>query len=159
MSAIVTDTFFDRPAVIKRLRAEERRILSKAGAYVRRSAKQSIKSRGGKRSKPGQAPTNRTGLLRDLIFFSWDPLSRSVIVGPEGRRSRARQPVPQLLEFGGLVRWTRWTSRRDTAADGSEITVRRSETRSDPLEARPYMGPALTKNLRHIPEPWRNAIQ
>ena len=80
---------------------------SKFGAYVARRMQTSIRNRK-KASKPGQTPTNQTGLLRDNIFFALDDRSGAVVIGPARTNQRNAfgtrgQTIPNILEKGGLV--------------------------------------------------------
>ena len=59
--------FFDRQAVISKVDAATRRVLSKFGAFVRRSAKSSIRKLK-KPAPPGHPPSSHTGLLKKFIF-------------------------------------------------------------------------------------------
>ena len=142
--------FFDKPAVTQAVSAAARKQLSKAGAFVRQTAKNSIKSaRKSKRkkvlsqskrakakraksrekkpservSKPGNPPFSHIGTLKKRIFFAWDAVSQSVVVGPT---ANMRAEAPKLLEFGGTV-------------------TRRGKVLN--YAARPFMGPALEKNV------------
>lgn len=81
-------------------------------------------------SEPGTAPRNVTGRLRDNIFFSFDPSTESVVIGPQ-RLSAAAPRVPEILEYGGE---TELTYGPDA---GQKVTVK----------PRPYMHPAYAMNL------------
>lgn len=52
-------------------------------------------------SRPGEPPRVRVGLLRQFLFFAYDPDSDSVVVGP-ALLPRAKGEVPSVLEYGGL---------------------------------------------------------
>jgi hypothetical protein len=113
--------------------AGKRKALARAGAYVRRTAANSIKrarrdSDGSfKPSPPGQPPRSRTGLLKRFLLFSYDDRSDSVVVGPVRISSLSGQ-APMLLEFGGThqpspqERTRRLRTRR--LGDGGEIRIR-----------------------------------
>lgn len=152
--------FFDRAFVIERIDAATRKSLSRGGALVMRAARKSIRNgvvyaRGrvkeGERrkileqrtSKPGDPPFSQTGLLRDNIFFAFDPARRSVVVGAArlGRSTGA----PETLEFGGATVIERRRNGR---------TVRRTVR----IDARPYMAPALAKQASKLPEQLRNSV-
>lgn len=92
--------FFNPDRILKGLAREKRGALSKAGAYVRKSAKSSLKY--GRGSSPrGKPPTVHRSIgytrttkvkgvekkqaaspFRELIFFAWDEATESVVVGP-----------------------------------------------------------------------------
>ena len=136
----VTEWFFDSPKVMAAVDAGTRKVLSRFGAFVRRTARQGIRRRR-RSSLPGTAPTNQTGLLKSFIFFSYDPAARSVVIGPE-RLGSKDGTVPRLLEHGG-----RTTIRRG----GKRIRVR--------IAPRPYMGPAMQKELPALPAMWRSSVR
>jgi hypothetical protein len=136
----VRQFFFDRQAVLSKVDAATRRVLSKFGAFVRRAAKSSIRSRK-KPSAPGTPPSSHTGLLKRLIFFGYDPGRRSVVIGPAPLRSTVE--APPLLEYGGRAR------RRGRG--GKSVTAT--------YKARPYMGPAFQKELKGLPPLWQNTIK
>lgn len=85
-------------------------------------------------SRPGEPPRNRQGLLKDLIFFVYDRLRMSVIIGPAKLHGSIRSPqtVPEILEEGGY-------------------TVNRKAGRTMRIEKRPYMAPAFDRQLvKHV---------
>jgi hypothetical protein len=133
-------SFFDRPAVLTALSRAERRVLSKFGAFVRTRAKTSIRRRRAA-SLPGQPPSSHLGLLRDFIFFVFDPSRRSVLVGPV-RLNHASGGAPEVLEYGGTAAIT-W---------GRNPRVVR-------IAPRPYMQPALAAELPGLPKLWADSIR
>jgi hypothetical protein len=94
----VKATFFDRRAVIDALGRANLSALSRAGAFIQRRAKSSIRKRK-RASLPGEPPSSHVGTLRNLIYFSFDTASRSVVVGPTP--VGAIGIVPPTLEYGG----------------------------------------------------------
>ena len=139
----IKSMFFDRPKVIRAVDRAKRRALSRGGAFIRQTAKRSIRPR--KRiSRPGEPPSSHAGHLRRLIFFGYDRQRDSVVVGPIGfRRSKA----PSVLEFGG----------RTVVESGRRR--RRKEKRKVRIAPRPYMGPALEKERSNLPKVWRNSVR
>lgn len=133
--------FFDRAAVMGAMDVTARKVLSKFGAFVRRSAQFSIRSRKGF-SAPGSPPHGHTGLLRKFIFFSWDNNRRSVVIGPAKLNGRASNDALRALEFGGRF------ARRGRAG-----------TYTAKYPARPFMGPAFNANLPKLPGMWANALK
>lgn len=106
------------------------RVGHRQGALVRTIARRSIRTR--KRpSQPGQPPTNRKGLLKRFIFYSWDATTQSVVVGPE-KLPGAKTYTPAALEG---------------------TRPRRQ------LQPRPFMGPALDQARDKLPELWQGAIK
>jgi len=133
--------FFDRQAVISKVDAATRRVLSKFGAFVRRSAKSSIRKRK-KAAPPGQPPSSHTGLLKKFIFFGYDADRRSVVIGPTRLNQKGRGEAPPLLEYGGKA-----------------TLVRRGKKKRVTYQARPYMGPAFEKEKPQLPAMWRGSVR
>ena len=131
--------FFDRERVMRRVTAAERRVLSKFGAFVRQRGRTSIRKRKGT-SPPGKPPHSHLGILRKLLFFSWDPGPRSVVIGPT--ISRRGSQAPRLLEHGG-----------DTTIPTQAGSVRAT------YRPRPFMGPAFAAEKPRLPDLWRNAVK
>jgi len=98
---------------------------------------------------PGKPPHAHEGSLRRLILFGYDRASDSVVVGP----AMLNKPgaAPSVLEFGGK---TTIKQRRRRAGRRHVVTKRRVR-----IEARPYMGPALRKELPNIPKAWANSVR
>ena len=136
----VRSLFFDSDAVMRSVDRGTRRVLSKFGAYVRRTAKSSIRKR--KRSSPpGSPPSSHTGLLRKFIWFGYDPAKRSVVVGPARLTQNGRGEAPSLLEYGGATTVTRKGKRRRAR-----------------VRARSFMGPAFKKEKPKLSAMWRDSI-
>lgn len=143
----VTALFFSAPKVKRAVDRARRKALSKAGAFIRQVARTSMR-RGRGSSLPGTPPRAHEGSLRRLLFFAFDPASDSVVVGPVGFR---RSEAPSTLEFGGTITVTR---RRARPGGGNVVEKRRAR-----IEARPYMGPALRKELPNMPKRWANSVR
>ena len=140
--------FFDKGAVLRAVDRAERRVLAKAGAFVRRRAKSAVRRR--KRvSRPGQAPSSHAGHLRRLIFFGYDRAASSVVIGPLLFRSRSSPTVPELLEFGGVV--TRERKGRRRRVRGTRRTMR--------YRPRPFMGPALEAEAPNFPLLFKDSVR
>ncbi len=138
----IKQMFFDRPKVKRAVDAARRRVLSKAGAFIRQTARTSIRKRKGT-SKPGAPPHSHVGLLRRFILFGYDKQSDSVVIGPVGFRASS---APRVLERGGTT-----TVARRRRGKRTERRVR--------IAARPYMQPALEKERPKLPELWRNSVR
>ncbi len=138
----IKQMFFDRPKVRRAVDAARRKVLSKAGAFIRQTARTSIRKRKGS-SKPGNPPHSHVGLLRRFILFGYDRQSDTVVVGPVGFRDST---APRVLERGGTTTVTRRRRGKRT-----ERRVR--------IAARPYMNPALEKERPKLPELWRNSVK
>ena len=133
--------FFDRQAVISRVEPATRRVFSKFGAFVRRTAKGSIRNRQ-RPALPGSPPSSHTGLLKKFIFFGFDPDARSVVIGPTRLDRRGQGEAPSLLEYGGQT-----------------TLVRRGKRERAAYRARPYMGPAFDKEQPKLPAMWRDSVK
>lgn len=138
--------FFDSPEVMARVDKGKRKVFSKFGAFVRRRAKSSIRYKAKGISAPGDPPfahrskgftkkkfSKKTGQttqqpaspIRELIFFSWDERTKSMVVGPipfRGSGEGARR-----LEKGGTMTKLR----------------KNGSTRTLHYRPRPFMNPAL----------------
>lgn len=136
--------FFDRAAVMNAATRAERTVLSRFGAYVRTTARSSIRKRK-KSSPPGMPPTSHTGLLKRNIFFAFEPERRSVVIGPI-RLNAKNTDAPATLEHGGAATVVRRRKGRTIA-------------RKVDIDARPYMGPAAEKERQKLPALWAGAVK
>jgi len=132
--------FFDGKAIRRHVDRATRRVLSRFGAFVRRTAKQSIRKRK-QPSAPGTPPSSHTGLLRKFIWFGYDPGKRSVVIGPARLSQKGRGEAPSLLEYGGSTTLEREGKRKRTR-----------------VRARPFMRPAMDKEQPKLPAMWRDSI-
>lgn len=138
----IEDLFFDRATVLRAVGNAKRRVLSQGGAFIRTTAKHSIRSRKGP-APPGKPPHSHEGSLRRLIFFGYDRASDSVVVGPVGFR---KSTAPNTLEFGGTTQVMTW--RRGH--------VMKQKAR---VETRPYMVPAFEKERPKLPRMWAGSVR
>ena len=153
--AQVKKLFFTEEAVIHAMDAVTRRALSRFGAFVRQTARHSIHSRDGV-SAPGRPPHSHTGLLKRFIFFSYDPGSRSVVIGPARLNGYGQGEAPALLEYGGR---TTWSHLKQVGWYGSSRAPKYERVQASVyVRPRPYMGPAFEKEKAKLPEIWRNSI-
>lgn len=133
--------FFDSPKIIRSVDKSTRKVLAKFGAFVRRTAKQSIRKRK-KASAPGSPPSSHTGLLKRFIFFGYDRQKDSVVIGPTRLTDNNRGDAPSLLEYGGRT------------------TVKNKKQKSRVrIRSRPFMGPAFEKEKTNLPALWKNSIK
>ena len=141
---VTKQMFFDRKAVTSRLDRATRKVLSRFGAFVRTSARHSIRKR--KRvSAPGEPPSSHTGLLRRFIFFGYDRDRRSVVIGPQ-RLNQKVGDAPHALEYGG------------TSSVVEGLRSRRKKRRIR-IAARPFMGPAFERENPKLPAMWAASIK
>jgi hypothetical protein len=147
----IKEMFFDRKGVMHAVDDATRRSLSRAGAFVRTSARSSMRrvKANAKPSAPGSPPRARLGFIKDFLFFSYDASHKSVIVGPARLNGRGGE-APHVQEFGGTA--------SITVRQGFGKRRRRVRVNAH-YPARPYMWPALQKNLNVIPEQFRDSIR
>lgn len=131
--------FFDRAVVTGAVDKATRKVLSKFGAFVRQSARTSIRKRKAT-SEPEQPPSSHTGLLKRNIFFVFSPETRSVVIGPILLNKGT--DAPRILEHGDTV-----------------VRRRRNRRVRIKYERRPYMGPAFEKEQSQLPALWRNSVK
>lgn len=164
LTANVKDFFLDRIKVATALEKGEKRALSKAGAYIRRADQTSIRYRK-KSSEAGSPPSahksqgftrerknKKTGKvsrqpkspLRELIYFAWDPGTKSVVIGPViFKGSKVGGGIaPRLIEEGGTG---------PGVSDGRKVMKR--------YKARPHTGPAYRKVLPQIPAMFKGQVK
>jgi len=141
---VTKQMFFDRKAVTSAVDRATRKVLSRFGAFVRTSARHSIRKRK-RASAPGEPPSSHTGLLRKFIFFGFDRDRRSVVIGPQ-RRNQKVGDAPHALEYGGT----------STVVEG--LRSRRKKRRIK-IAARPFMGPAFEREKPKLPAMWAKSIK
>jgi len=154
--------FFDRAPVISAMDKKSRRVLSRFGSYVRRTAKGLIRPsrklrnaemppeqlkeyratgiRPRASSRPGEPPRNVTGLLKRFLFFCWDPRQKSVVIGPEEMGPKSAD----ALEYGGSAVFT------GPGPNKGKLIH---------MEARPFMGPAYEKEEPKLPGLWADSVK
>lgn len=130
--------FFKPELLIAKADRARRKMLSKAGAFVRQRAKTSIRKRKAV-SAIGAPPSSHEGSLRKLIFFAYDPNRDSVVIGPALYRAGE---APKLLEHGGTAVRTR----------------KSGESRTLHYRPRPFMLPALEAEMPKFKELLRGMI-
>jgi hypothetical protein len=133
--------FFDSKAVARKVDTATRRVLSRFGAFVRRTARSSIRKRK-RTSQPGSPPSSHTGLLKKFIFFGYEPARKSVVIGPVRLSQNGRGEAPHLLEYGG-----------------TGTVERKGKRRRAKVRARPFMGPAFEKEEPKLAAMWRDSIK
>lgn len=135
--------FFDRKAVVDSVDRARLKVLSKFGAFVRRRAKSSIRKRKGV-SPPAGPPSSHTGLLKKFLFFSYDPSSRSVVIGPARIGGTVDPDALPALEYGG---------------ESTVVDRRGGKRRKVTIRPRPFMGPALDAERPGFPGMWADSVR
>ena len=141
---VAKQMFFDTKAVLSATDKATRRVFSRFGAFVRTTARHSIRKRR-RTSAPGEPPSSHTGLLKRFIFFGYDRERRSVVIGP-ARLNQKVGDAPAALEYGGM----------STVVEGLR---RRRRKRRIRIAARPYMGPSFEKEKPKLPAMWASSIR
>ena len=139
----VRTEFRETRALLERLDRATRKALVNQGMFIRGVAKQSMSTSSPHPSPPGKPPRVVTGLLRNFLFWAYDPTAASVVVGPAAFRANAT--VPCILEEGGdemahVKVGTKW------------------QNKVVHIAARPYMAPALVISQQRLPEYWANNL-
>lgn len=73
--------FFNTKEVQTAKDKAEKKILARFGFLTRRDARSSMRKKK-KPSKKGEPPRVKTGLLKNFLFFSYDKIRHSVVIGP-----------------------------------------------------------------------------
>lgn len=125
--------WFDEKRVQRMMTRKERKALNRYGGIVRKHAQFSMKSRK-KKSKAGEPPSAHVKTLKRLLFYSYDPGTKSTVVGPVLLERTQNQRVPRTHEEGGV------------------ITVKNEKHQIEVLNypPRPYMLPAHQKHVGKI---------
>lgn len=176
--------FFDRDKVLRMVDKAEGIAMGKVGGRIRLTAMRSMRSQKKpkkgplvrKASAPGKPPRRHTELGKGLskIWYTYDPRRHRVTVGPMKFNWSAypEATVPELHEFGGSVtlieaeytlmtntgreqRWVQVGRRGEAKAKDQKRAVRR---RKVTYPARPFMRPALEKNMQFIRDNWSAAL-
>ena len=140
----VKDLCFDRAEVIREVGKLNAKALSKAGAFVSRRAKTSMRRRKGP-SPAGKPPSthskDKIATLRNILF-AYDRANMSVVIGPVLLNGR-QGSIPGLHEFGGTI-YVRRPGKRG----------RPSKVEPVRYPARPFMAPALAAEAPKFPSLW-----
>jgi hypothetical protein len=137
---VTKDMFFDRKAVLGATDRAARKVLSRFGAFVRTTARHSMRKRKGV-SEPGNPPSVHVGLLKKLLFFGYDAGRKSVVIGPTPLHGTAE--APPLLEYGGRAR----------------VKDRKGRNVLATYRPRPFMGPAFEQEKPKLPAMWANSVK
>lgn len=175
--------FFDKKVIQDAAGRGTAKALSRFGAVVRRTAQTGMRYRKGA-SKPGEPPSaHKSGrlaalkklgrakhngaLLRELLFFAYDPKSKSVVVGPEGFKTRGT-PIPALHEFGGERQAGKGESMEVKNPVGRDPKTGRFFTtgthtvrlagKTLRYPKRPFMAPALAKALPKFQQSFKGTV-
>lgn len=160
--------FFDRDLVTKSVDAADRRALNRTGGLIRKIAKQSLRKRKSA-SAAGQPPSSHVGLVKQLLYYIYDPSRKSVVTGPT-LLNKGDPRTLELLEKGGtasrrifvIKREKPEKRKRGRPVKGSEVRFRSSAkapARNVRYPARPFMGPAYEKAAPQLPAFWASSVK
>ena len=121
---------FDSNAVRNAVKKSSPKPLSRAGAYIRKSARNAV-SRSKNSSSPGSPPHTRRGLLKRSILFGVERQRMTVVVGPAESFIGISMTAH---EFGGIYRRRKYPKR-------------------------PLMGPALKESAPRLAKLWQEAVK
>lgn len=176
--------FFDRDKVLGMVDKAEGIAMNKVGGRIRLTAMRSMRSQKKpkkgplirKASAPGKPPRRHTDLGKGLtrIWYTYDPKRHRVVIGPMKFNWSVypEATVPELHEFGGSVTvseveytintnagrenvWVAVAKRRLAKATKEGRPIRRRKAK---YPARPFMRPALEKNMQFIRDTWSAAL-
>jgi len=161
--------FLNTDLVKSKIDKTTRKNLTKIGAFIRKRARSSMRASGKSEktqvSEPGKPPRYHTRLLKDRIFFIYEPREQAVIIGPELVRTKRGQEgnltVPELLEFGGTVTRKKSEQRWVTREGKKKLVFDKPKTVKYHYDARPYMGPALDKERKNpkLMGAWKDSVR
>lgn len=129
MINIVCKVFDDIDKVTEATKRGNLSALSKAAFSIFKEAQESIKV-SGFASSAGSAPHSKAGQLKRSIKYSLDKENESAVIGPQ---FSLMGEAASAHEFGGTYHGEQYPQR-------------------------PFMGPALQKNLDKIPTYWSGSI-
>lgn len=168
-------SFFSSDAVKAAVDEVERKNQAQAAGFIRTSAQRSQKY-GTKPANAGDPPTahrdGRGPLMRKRLFFAFELRTRSTIIGPERLGSG---DALEAMEQGKSVRRTIFVSDRraarpmtDKQRAGFERIMqwkhlnrkrRNVVVKTFRVEARPFMRPALARNLDKVSGVWADSVK
>lgn len=139
-------TYVEPKAVQRAVDRKAPETLRAAGAYVRRVAQNSIKTRKNKNkaSQPGTPPHNHT-FIKKSIVFGVVPDRKVVLIGPMHLRG-GHKNVARIQEFGGnavmnVVDPDKWNGMK--IGDEGPVTIKHFSKRKDLVKRRdPHKDPA-----------------
>lgn len=166
------DSFFDWAALQKMADTNNKKGLSRAGAFIRRRAMSLLRRRKGPSTAPAPPSVHSRDKVANLrnILFAYVPGGHgSVVVGPVKLNQKndatlnghsgfdlGNVTVPQLHEFGGVLRITEWRfansehwNRGRKAPRGAKVIWR---VRRATYPKRPTMAEALRLEKDNIPQ-------
>ena len=178
-----TDGFFNAPMMEKAVNKARMKMLSKAGAFVQRRARSSMRRITGKKNKgkpsaAGKPPNAHSPAKLSLktILFKYDAKRDAMLVGPIkfnaiARTVSGRTTVPSLHEYGqtAIIYEERWVAPWGKPSEWRRVNSKRKQkkspenwekrTRKVKYPKRPFMAPALKAEAPNFPDLFENAIK
>jgi hypothetical protein len=158
--SMAKSSFFDRQRVIDAVDKATRKVLSKAGAFVRQRAKTLIRYRdrpsaagsppsahrtvGRVHKKSGKVVTKKqlVSPLREFMFFSYDRRTKTVVIGPALLSGTQSSRALHALEYGGPT-----------------VILAGGRRKSITIRARPFMRPAMAAEMGTFPGLFSNSVK
>jgi len=164
--------FFDSAPVKRAVDRATRRVLSRFGAFVRRTAKKSIrKARQKKISELTPEELKSYRMRQAIAKRQGKPRPRRPLASSKpGEPPRSRQGLLKRLIYFGYDTYRRSVIVGPLAAGpkaaqqieygGSvRITAGPNAGKTKRMAARPFMGPAMNENLPQLPAMWRDQVR
>lgn len=165
--------FFDREAIRKAFSRAELKVLSKFGAFVRRTARASIRNASGKRvaNLAAKLRDEKNPKKRDRIQAQIDKAKAATISKPgQPPKGHGQQLLKQGIQFAadpasrsvvvGAVKLNKPGMVPETLEYGGQATIRtKSNTRRVRVRARPFMAPAFTSNQPKLSQLWADSVK
>ena len=150
--AQVKKLFFDTRKVISAMDRATRKAMGHFGGYVRKTAKNSMHRAPGP-SAPGTPPNVHVGLIKEHVYYAYDPVGRSVVIGPAKLKSKSpygEVTVPEVEEYGGDVQGV---SVEGHGRARKKVRVRRH------YPERPFMRPAFEEAKQRLSTFWADSVK
>lgn len=130
----VKKLWFDPSPIAKEMDRKTIKVLGKFGAYTRRVAQSSMKTKKG-HSPPGVPPySHGNKYLKKFVFFVVDRKEKTVVVGPTRLSKYSDIHLPKVIEGGGRI------AKRNRAGKPKIANH----------EPRPFMEPAAKKHYGQV---------
>lgn len=143
------DFRLDRAAMRSRFRRADKRYHTRAGAYIRRVAINSVPvrkkrlTRSERTARVGAPPVSNSRFFKRSILFAFSTVTATTVIGPTGGRN---SPSPAAFEHGGRFPFTSHSRRSP------------STTLMGNYRRFPTMRPALIKSAPKLSEFWADSF-
>lgn len=165
--------FFDREAIRKAFSRAELKVLSKFGAFVRRTARQSIRKASGKRvaNLSAKLRQEKSPQKRQRIQAQIETAKAATTSKPgQPPKGHGQQLLKQGIQFAadpasrsvviGAVKLNKPGMTPETLEYGGPTAIRgKGKSRRVRVKPRPYMAPAFTKNQPKLSQLWADSVK